>query len=432
MLFSDIAIIDEHLDYREHRYVGVLGNRIAYVGEKPPANPTAYGEVYPGARHLLMPGMVNAHTHVPMQALRGWAENLPLQRWLTERIYPFEAQLDDQIAYQGTLLATAEMLRFGTTSFSDMYIWDDARLRALGESGMRANLCHGIVSFDADAAYRDMPDYRDNVHLVHDFQGAFDGRCRIDLCVHAEYSNTPEVIREVAIHAKELGTRLHIHLSETRAEHEGCKERHGGLTPAGFLETLGVFDVPVLAAHCVWLEPHDRDILAKRSATAVATPVSNLKLASGIANMPALIDVGVNVALGTDSVASNNNLNLWKEMALFGMIYRGTQLDPTLITPRQALFAATRAGAIAQGRDDAGLIREGYLADVEVVDIDRPWMEPSVNPLANLVFSAQGSDVVLTMVDGRVLYREGDYTTIDVERVQHEVARLTRGIVARL
>lgn len=432
MLFSDIAIIDENFNYLEHCHVGVCGNRIAYVGKKPPVNPEAYGEVYPGTHRLLMPGMVNAHTHVPMQALRGWAETLPLQRWLTERIYPFEAQLDKEIAHQGTLLAIAEMLRFGTTSFSDMYIWDDERLEALEKSGMRASLCHGIVSFDPDAVYRDMPDYQENVRLIRDYQGAFDGRCRIDLCVHAEYSNTSKVIKAIAAHAMELGVRLHIHLSETREEHEGCKERHDGQTPTAFLEHVGVFEVPVLAAHCVWLEPHDREILAQHGATVVANPVSNLKLASGIANVPALLDMGINVALGTDSVASNNNLNLWKEMALFGMLYRSSWPDSTSITSQQALFAATRAGAIAQGREDMGLIREGFLADLEVLDLDRPWMEPMTDAGANVVFSAQGSDVVLTMVDGYVLYRDGNYLTLDVERIQHEVSRLTGKVIAKL
>jgi len=429
MLFSDISLLDENFDYREHCYVGVRDDEIAYVGQVRPDED--FGEVYPGRGRVLMPGMYNAHAHAPMTLLRGYAENKALDAWLNEQVFPFEAKITDEFAYPATLLAIAEMLRFGTVSFSDMYYLSDARARAVGESGIKCNMSEGLTCFQ-DVPYQDTDAYALNERLIRDYHGAFDGRLKIDLCLHAEYTTTPTFSRTVAESAKEHDLNMHIHLSETMKEHEECKQRHGGKTPAAYFDELGVFDQPTTAAHCVWIEGDDFRILSERGVTVATNPVSNLKLGSGIADEPALRRAGIRVALGTDGVASNNNHNMFKDMYLLSLVHKGVSHDPVGMSPVDALRVATLNGALAQSRDRCGCIAEGNKADLVVLDVDVPWMYPVTDMRCNLVYSAQGSDVVLTMVDGKVLYRDGVFPTIDVERACSETQRARDRIVAEL
>lgn len=428
MLFRNIDLLNENLELKRGQYVGIRGGVIEYIGDTAPS--ADYGEQYDGRHSLLLPGFYNVHSHAPMTLLRGYAENLPLDRWLNEKVFPFEDQLSDDAVYWGTQLAAAEMLACGTVSFTDMYFFVDAMARAVLDSGMKCNLSRGLTVFDG-SAYEQTAAFRDNEMLLRDYHGAGEGRLLIDLCIHGEYTSTPAVVRAVAAQAKAAGVRMHIHLSETQSEHEGCKQRHG-LTPAAYMEACGVFDVPVTAAHCVWLEGEDFDILQRHGATVACCPASNLKLGSGYANVPALLHRGVNVALGTDGAASNNNLNILKDIYLFAIAYKGYYHDSTLITPQQALHAATRAGAASQGRMDSGRIRVGAKADLCVINTDTPWFTPQTDAACNVVYAAQGSDVRLTMVDGKALYRDGTYLTIDIERVKAEAQRQTDRILQTL
>ncbi len=431
MLFTNIDLLDEHFDHQSGWYVGVIDNRIAYLAQTPPADPTLYGPVYDGTGKLLMPGLVNAHSHSAMTLLRGYAENMALSDWLNTRIFPFEAQLDEQAIYDGTMLAAAEMLRFGVTSTTDMYFSADANSRAVLESGIKMNMGVHVTCFD-DRGIRQLPVFEEWKAGIARYHGADDGRLLMDLALHAEYTSTPRIVEEVGALAKEWGHRVQVHLSETKAEHEECKARRGGRTPARYLADLGLFDVPATAAHCVWLEGEDFDILREKGVTVASCPVSNLKLASGFADAGQMLQKGIHVALGTDSVASNNNLNLFEEIKVFATLFKGASGDPTLITPKQALYAATRAGAISQGRMDCGLVKEGFRADLIVLDVTGPHHYPRHSMLNNLVFSAQGSDVCLTMVDGKVLYRDGLYTTLDVERVIANACQSAQRVQSRL
>ena len=232
--------------------------------------------------------------------------------------------------------------------------------------------------------------------------------------------------------ALELGVNTHIHLSETAREHEECKQRRGGLTPAAYFESLGFFKQPCVAAHCVHTEPEDWQILARNGVTVTANPASNMKLASGFAPVPQMLAAGINVTLGTDGVASNNSHNILKDLYLFALLYKGATGDPTVVTAKEALAAATINGARAQGRLDSGSIAVGNRADVAVLDISGPWFSPQTDLLNNLVYAGQGSDVVLTMVDGAVLYRDGIYPTIDVKRAIFETQQATQAILASL
>ena len=429
MLFTHIGIIDEDFAYRPDCFVGVRGDTIAYVGAEEPAGD--FGERYDGTGKVLLPGLVNAHSHAPMTLMRGYAENLALDAWLNTMIFPFEAQMTDAEVYPATLLAIAEMLRFGTTSFSDMYYFSDARARAVLESGIKCNLCDTLVDFE-NTPYAQLPVAKVNDHLFKSYHGANGGRLLFDMGLHAEYTSNPTAVRSFAEAAKDLGVRVHVHVSETRKEVEECKARHNGLTPPAYLAAMGVLDSPTLAAHCVWLEGDDFALLAEKGATVATNPISNAKLGSGIADERALSAAGVRVAIGTDSVASNNNLNMWQDLNAFALMARAAGCNPVGISPEEVLRCATLNGALAQGRPETGVIAEGKRADVCVIDADVPWMVPASDMVTNLVYSAQGSDVVLTMVDGQVLYRDGAWPTIDIERVKFETVQAQKAVLARL
>lgn len=428
MLFCNIDLLDETFALQRSRYVGVKDGRIAYIGAKAPDED--YGARYDGRHRLLLPGFFNVHSHAPMTLLRGYAENLPLARWLNEKVFPFEDELSDEAAYYGTQLAIAEMLACGTVSFTDMYFFLGGMTKAILESGIKCNLSRGLTVFD-DSRYEQTAAYRDNLRLLDEWNGMNGGRLLADLCIHGEYTSTPGVVEAVAAHAKARGARMHIHLSETQAEHEDCKQRHG-MTPAAYMQAHGVFDVPTTAAHCVWLEGEDFSILRQHGVTVACCPASNLKLGSGFADVPRMLEMGINVALGTDGAASNNDLNILKDLYLFAVAYKGYFRDPIVVTPAQALYAATRAGALAQGRADSGRLAVGCRADLCVIDTDTPQFVPMTDAACNVVYAAQGADVRLTMVDGEVLYRDGEYRTIDIERVKAEAQRHTDAIRSRL
>ena len=430
MLFEKIGILDEELNYQPDRFVGVRDGRIAYIGAEEPKED--FGERYDGAGKLLMPGFYNAHSHSAMTLLRGYAEDMALSDWLNKKIFPFEARLTDEDIYNGTMLAMAEMLRFGVVSTTDMYFGGEANSRAVLETGAKMNLSLAVTCFD-DRSAEELPQYRETVGLLKPFHNAGEGRLKIDLGIHGEYTSTPKVVEGMAALAADTGLNMHLHLSETRQEHEDCKARHGDRTPARYFYDLGVFDAPTTAAHCVWMEGEDFDILKEKGVTVACCPVSNLKLASGFCPAPRLLEKGVSVALGTDGVASNNNLNLLEEVKLFATLFKAVTGDPTAITARQALWAATRAGALAQGREDCGVMRVGAKADLIVLDQrQRPYLRPCHDMVGNVVFAAQGTDVCLTMVDGRVLYRDGAYTTIDLERVVRNAEASAKRILSEL
>lgn len=429
MLFKNITILDENYEIRENRYVGTEDDRIAYIGTEMPE--TDFGEIYDGKDRLLMPAFYNAHAHSPMMLMRGYGENLTLQDWLNTRIFPFEDKLTSRAVYYATLLAMAESLRFGIVSSSDMYYFCDDMVRAVEESGAKANISRSITSF-AEGSVKNNDSYREAEALIRDVHGAADGRILADASIHAEYTNTVTSMAEVADLAKKYGVNMHVHISETKQEHEECKARHGGKTPAQLLESLGAFDTPATAAHCVWAEEDDMEIFQEKGVTVATCPVSNLKLASGVCNIPALMKRGINVAIGTDSVASNNSLNFIEEMKFFALLNKERRNDPTLITPKETLKAASRAGALSQGRKDCGLLSEGMKADLTVLDIGQPHMKPVHDLANNVVYSASGSDIVLTMADGKVLYRDGQFLTIDIEKAVSETEKACGEILRQL
>lgn len=436
MLFDDIAIIDENFEYQPGRYVGVKDGVIDYIGEAAPENAADYGPAYDGAGKLLLPALFNAHAHAPMTLLRGFAENLPLDRWLNEKCWPFEAKMTDEDNYWATLLACAEMARYGVVGFSDMYYSTPDRARAVTKAGLKANLCEGLLAFEPKP-YADYPICAQNEEYVRTLHDSANGRIRIDYNIHAEYTSNEQTCRDIVALLRENGLRLHLHLSETEKEVAECKERHGGLSPVEYFESLGAFDVPCTAAHCVWLSERDLDILQAHGVFVANNPVSNMKLGSGFAPIPEMLRRGMNVCLGSDGMASNNNHNLFGDLYVMGLIYKGAELDPTAVEPKQALRAATRTGALSQGREDCGLLKEGFRADLCVMDVTGPQWCPMTAPSYNVVFAGDGSDVVLTMCDGEVVYDgatapESRFPSMDIERVKAEVSQRAKRIIGEL
>ncbi|MEE3362265.1 MAG: amidohydrolase [Anaerovoracaceae bacterium] len=439
MLFRDITILNGDLETEEHMNVVTDGGIISYIGKDLPGGREGSGggalpgtgEEYDGRGKLLMPGFVNAHAHSPMTLMRGYGENMALQEWLNDRIFPFEAKLTGERVYWATLLAMAESLRFGIVSTTDMYYFCEDMARAVLDAGCMNNISRSITNFD-DSDLSDMESAAEMKRFYEGYNGAGDGRIIVDMSLHAEYTSTEKTVRQLAEYTKSIGANMHVHVSETKAEHEQCMERHEGRTPVRYLSDNGLFDTRTTAAHCVHVTDEDIEILREKGVTVACNPVSNLKLASGICNAPKLLASGVDVAIGTDSVASNNSLNMIEEMKVFATAPKMMTGDPTAITPKEAVRAATRAGALAQGRENCGIMREGAEADLIVLDIDRPNMKPVHDMLNNIVYSASGSDIALTMVRGEVLYKDGEFFTIDVEKAERETENAVRDILAEL
>lgn len=433
MLFKNIAVLDENLQLLENMYVGIKDGKIDYIGKEVPEDTYDYiygSEIYDGRGKLLMSGFYNTHAHSPMTLMRGYGEGLSLQDWLNKRIFPFEDHLYSGAVYWGTMLSIAESLRSGIVSTTDMYYFCPDMAKAAFDSGAKMNISRSVVHFDDSDPYQSVR-FKEMSNFVRDYHMTAMGRVRADMAVHAEYTNTARSIQVGAEMAKEAGVRMQVHLSETKNEHEECKARHGK-TPAALMRDLGLFDVPTTAAHCVWLEDEDFDILAEKGVYVSSCPASNMKLASGIANIPEMLKRGVKVTLGTDSVSSNNSLNYFEEMKLLALAAKVRNLDPTALTTDEVLYMATRQGALSQGRDDCGAVAVGNKADLIVIDLDQPNMQPIHDIKSNLIYSASDRNVVLTMVDGKVLYKDGQFTTIDIEKTTVETVNAVNKILGEL
>ena len=398
-------------------HVVVTADKITNIAEELPTIPGA--DVVECGGNLLIPAFYNAHCHAAMTLFRGYGEDLPLQRWLNEKIFPAEEKLTYKSVYSASKLAIAEMLKRGVASFSDMYMFVDATAEAVLETGIKANLSRSLVSFDPDIDMTRDHRLKEAIDLAARYHNAGDGRLKIDFSLHAEYTNVPRACAYVGAYAKDNGYIMQLHLSETELEHRECIARHGK-TPTAFFNDLGVLDTPTVAAHCVWVSDEDMEIMAQKGVTAVHNPVSNLKLGSGVMPLRKMLDKGINVALGTDGVASNNRLDVLREMQTAAILHKGIWRDPAITVASDMLPLATRNGALAQGREDCGILEIGAKADLVLMDRNSLHNMPCFDEYAMLAYSADSSDVCMTMVDGRILYRNGEYTCIDEEHLRFE------------
>jgi 5-methylthioadenosine/S-adenosylhomocysteine deaminase len=352
--------------------------------------------------HVLIPGLVNAHTHAAMSLMRGLADDLPLRRWLQERIWPAEAQhVSPDFVRDGTLLACAEMLLGGVTTFSDMYFFPEAALQAALAAGMRS--AHGMIVIEFPSAYASDAD--DYLRKGLDLRDRYGSEPLASFCFapHAPYTVSDESLKKISTLAAELDAPVHIHLHETREEIERSVAEHG-VRPLERMARLGLLGPTLIAVHCVHLEPQEIEALARHGCSVVHCPSSNLKLASGFAPVQALVEAGVNVALGTDGAASNNRLDLFQEMRMAALLAKGVSGDAQALPAQAALRAATLAGARALGiAERTGSIVPGKAADLVAVELRAPSLVPMYDPVSHLVYAAGREDVSHVWIAGRAL-----------------------------
>ena len=412
------VLMDEARTVLPGAYVLVEGTDIVRVGRERPQD--FDGKCIDGRGGILMPGFVNTHTHVPMTAMRGYGDGHDLPDWLNVYIFPVETKWDDRGVTASARLGLCEMIASGVTCIADMYMRTGVVAQAVAEAGISANLSCGGVQFEEDFDPQKNHDCQVQKALTEEWDGHDGGRIRIDCSIHGEYTSHAGLWDWMADYAAGHGLGMHVHLSETRKEHEECKARHGGKTPAAVLAGHGVFDVRAIAAHCVWTEPGDWAILAEKGVTAIHNPMSNLKLGSGVAPVVDLRKAGVNVALGTDGVSSNNCTDLFGDMKVAAILQNGVRCDPLALTAWDALEMATVNGARALGRK-TGRIQPGYAADLVLLDGEAPNLIPCHDPVNNIVYAAHCSNVVMNMARGKVIYRNGEFLTLDYEKIKAEM-----------
>ena len=418
ILFKNIDVIVGNGKTLYNANVMVSDGIISYVGQGMPESCGVIQRVVPGRGRLLMPGLYNTHTHVPMTAMRGYADDLPLDRWLNEFIFPVEDKLDPRSTRICAEMAIAEMIRSGTVSFSDQYFFCDEIASAAAAAGLKANISRGVVGgedFDPKTDKR----LSEQIALYDKWHGYDNGRIKIDFAVHAEYASARPVWDAVASEAAERGAGISFHLSETKGEHLRCIEKYGE-TPTALFEKAGMLGAGSYAAHGVWCSDEDMAILAGTGTSVCHCPVSNMKLGSGIARTAKMIDAGINLCLGTDGAASNNSLDMFEEMKFGALLAKGANLDPSLLPAEQIVAMATVNGARSQQREKCGLICEGYDADLVMINTRVPSLTPNHEPYSTAVYAAVGKDVEMTMVRGNVLYEKGEFKTIDWERARDE------------
>jgi len=312
-----------------------------------------------------------------------------------------------------------------------MYFYIEDIMRATKESGLKANICHGTSGVEESIRFKELTAFKDTDRLNNLLKQESNDQIKIDMGLHAQYTSSQALVEEVADYAKVNDLIVQVHLSETKKEHEDSKERFG-MTPTQYFEKCGLLDQPLVAAHCVWIEGEDFDILRDKGVTVAHCISSNLKLGSGFAPIKKMIDKGVKVSIGTDGASSNNNLNMLEEVNLAAMANKGINQDPEFMNTKQILQLATYNGAMAQGRKDCGKIKVGNRADIVVYDLDKPHLQPIHDALSNILFSAQASDICFSMIDGTVVYKDGQLTQIDGERVIYEVNRINKRILGQL
>jgi 5-methylthioadenosine/S-adenosylhomocysteine deaminase len=404
-------------------WMAIEGDKIAGLGEgEAPEQETGLAaEIMDGSGLLFMPGLINTHGHAAMSLLRGMSDDLNLQDWLQNHMWPTEAKFTGDDVYWGTSLAAAEMIKSGTTTFVDMYDHMHRVAEVVEQSGMRGSLTRGVIGLCPEDLQK--AKLADAIQFAKDWHGAANGRINVMISPHSAYTCPPDYIVKFVEAAHELSLPIHTHMSETLAEVEQ-NVRDYGCRPVEHLDRLGVFSLPTLVAHAVHLTDEEIALLAERHVAVSHNPVSNLKLASGVARVPELLKAGVTVSLGTDSAASNNNLDLFQEISMAALLHKGVSGDPTVIPAAEALRMGTVYGARSIGLSGiTGQLKVGMKADFIALSVNKPHFVPSTDYISHLAYTAKGSDVSHVWVDGRQLLRNGQLLTLDEERILAEAER---------
>lgn len=419
-----LVTMNDDRDLIEDGCLGITGREIAYVGNQ---NPEAAGKTEIDASGMVVtPGLINAHTHCAMVLLRGFADDMALEEWLSTKIWPAEMGLQEEDVYWGTLLGALEMLRGGTTTFNDMYHYFEAATRAILDAGIRGCPSGVLLGF--------LPDADTRLDRAIDFcrQWRDNGASRVHAMLgpHALYTCPAPLLRRVRDAAAELGLRVHIHLAETDTEVTDVREQFG-TTPVRALRDLGLLDVPVVAAHCVKVDEEEMDLLAAHHVGVVHNPTSNMKLASGIAPVARMGERGVPVALGTDGACSNNNLDMVEEMRTAALLQKVATGDPTAVPAGEVLTMATRNSARALGLEElVGQLTPGRRADVVLWDYNQLHLTPAHHVVSHLVYSASGADAHTVIVDGRIVVREREFLHVEVSEVRARCQSIAERLTA--
>jgi 5-methylthioadenosine/S-adenosylhomocysteine deaminase len=428
-LIRDLTVVtlDESGTLMRGADLGIENGLIGFVGQAPPD--FAADEILDGHNKAALPGLVNAHCHSPMTFERGWAEDLPFDRWLNEKIWVQESVLTSDDVYWGAALAACEMIRSGTVMVSDKYFHMDRTAQVIRESGMKAALTWTVFGLDNDRAFTGR-DLDGTVDWIRDLQAEGNPRLRTFLGPHSPYICSPDFIQRVVQLAHELGQGIHLHLAESQAQVEASLERYGQ-RPVQLMDSLGVFDVPggCVAAHCLALDEADTHILAVKGVHVPFCPITYMKLAMPFPTLEDRLSAGVRVCLGTDGPASNSDLDMFAVIRQTALINKYEGLNPALIPGDQALRLATRREAL--GFAGAGTLAPGQPADLILVDLDRPHFHPIHSLIANLIHCAKGGDVSDVMVDGAWLMRDRQLQTLDEERILAEAERRAQDMTAR-
>ena len=425
-----VLTLNRAFDILDPGWVCVADGAIVGIGET-----KGDDELLPQAVHvidarggIIMPGLVNTHTHAAMSLFRGLADDLPLSTWWKDHIFKAEARwLNPESVYAGTRLSCAEMLLSGTTTCCDGYFFEDAAARAMKDAGIRAIAAQGIVDFPAPG----VPDPRENVSEAARFIEAWGGKTSLitpGLFCHSPYTCSAETLKKARQVADEANCLFQIHVAETKDEVEETRERYEA-TPVQYLDRLGILNPATLLVHAIWVDEQDTASMAERGVAVSVTTESEMKLASGVAPIPEFLEKGLAVGIGTDGCASNNNLDMFQEMDTCAKLHKVARLDPTVLKARQVLSMATTGGAQALGMQDRiGSLEVGKRADIIVVDTCKPHMTPLYDPVSHLVYSAGGNDVNHVMVDGRLIVHDGILKSLDLEEAGQSVQRLARNI----
>ncbi len=425
ILIKDLMIItmDEDREVIDKGYILIKDNIITKVQPGEYKGDTLGMEVIEGKNYCAMPGLINCHAHSAMTLMRGSGEGLPLMQWLEEKVWPMEKKFAEEHIEIGTKLAMIEMLRTGTTTVNDMYFMENIVGKAAKEFGMRAILGTSILGEE----WKNQLAYAEKLHK--EVYTKDNDMLKTMIAPHSPYTLSEEALKMVGEKSKELGVGIHIHIAETLDEINIIKDKYG-LTPCEFLEKCGIFENKTMGAHCVHLNKQDMDIMSAYGVSAIYNPQSNMKLASGIASIVEMIDRDINVCLGTDGACSNNNLNMFEEMETGSMLQNIATMQPSRLSSKLMLSIATLNGAKALNYDNLGKIKEGYTADLIMLNLNKPNMVPAYDIFSNLIFAANGTEVEYVIINGDLIMRKGEFVKIDEEKIIWQCKHLVENLVA--
>jgi len=421
-----ILTMSEKMDILRNHLIGIKDGKIIHIGNEEAAYNA--GCTIEAGDCLVMPGLVNTHTHLPMVIFRGMADDLPLQDWLNNFIFPAEKRfINKEAVYSGALLAMAEMILSGTTTFCDGYFYEDAVGAAAIKAGMRAVIAQGFLDFPTP----DNPEPAKKSVVAERFINRWHNAHPLispALFCHAPYTCSPQTLIEIKKIARKTGVLYFTHLLENKDESQDIEKRYGR-APVQHLDNLGVLDGKTIAVHCNWLADRDLDILAERGVAVSHNPESSMKLAAGVAPVPALLARRITCGLGTDGCASNNNLDMFGEMNTAAKLHKIAAMDPTVMNAETVVTLATRGGAKTLGMADCiGSIEIGKDADIILLDMNKPHLTPLYNCYSQIVYAAGGADVKTSIIGGKIVMKDRKLLTIDIDEAMAEVRRIAKDI----